>query len=102
MTAAWLPVVDNLELALAHADESSPVVDGVRAVRDQAVTAGALGYPARRRDRRALRPGAARGGPRGVGRREPGTVVEVLRPGYGEGEQQLRPAAVVVAGEQEA
>ena len=27
----------------------------------------------------------------------PGTVVRVLRPGYGDGEQQLRPAAVVVA-----
>jgi hypothetical protein len=27
----------------------------------------------------------------------PGTVVEVLRPGYGEGSRQLRPAAVVVS-----
>ena len=27
----------------------------------------------------------------------PGTVVEVLRPGYGDGTHQLRPAAVVVA-----
>ncbi|MGV9574595.1 nucleotide exchange factor GrpE, partial [Streptomyces nigra] len=27
----------------------------------------------------------------------PGTVVEVLRPGYGDGERQLRPAAVTVA-----
>ena len=27
----------------------------------------------------------------------PGTVVRVVRPGYGEGERQLRPAAVVVA-----
>ena len=28
----------------------------------------------------------------------PGTVVRVVRPGYGEGERLLRPAAVVVAG----
>jgi molecular chaperone GrpE len=28
---------------------------------------------------------------------EPGTVVEVLRPGYGDGKRQLRPAAVTVA-----
>jgi molecular chaperone GrpE len=27
----------------------------------------------------------------------PGTVLEVLRPGYGQGSQQLRPAAVVVS-----
>jgi molecular chaperone GrpE len=31
----------------------------------------------------------------------PGTVVEVLRPGYGEGQNQLRPAAVVVSRREE-
>jgi molecular chaperone GrpE len=31
----------------------------------------------------------------------PGTVLGVLRPGYGEGSQQLRPAAVVVSGREE-
>jgi molecular chaperone GrpE len=31
----------------------------------------------------------------------PGTVLEVLRPGYGKGSQQLRPAAVVVTGREE-
>jgi molecular chaperone GrpE len=30
----------------------------------------------------------------------PGTVVHVLRPGYGDGEAQLRPAAVAVARQQ--
>ncbi|MGA8521384.1 MAG: nucleotide exchange factor GrpE, partial [Pseudonocardiaceae bacterium] len=29
---------------------------------------------------------------------EPGTVVRVLRPGYGAAERQLRPGAVTVAG----
>ncbi|HEX2297447.1 MAG TPA: nucleotide exchange factor GrpE, partial [Pseudonocardiaceae bacterium] len=32
---------------------------------------------------------------------EPGTVVEVLRPGYGEAERQLRPGAVTVSGPQD-
>ena len=31
----------------------------------------------------------------------PGTVVGVLRPGYGKGSSQLRPAAVVVSGREE-
>ena len=31
----------------------------------------------------------------------PGTVVEVLRPGYGQGSSQLRPAAVVVSRREE-
>ena len=31
----------------------------------------------------------------------PGAVVRVLRPGYGDGERQLRPAAVVVARQRE-
>ncbi|MET0423799.1 MAG: nucleotide exchange factor GrpE [Actinoplanes sp.] len=28
---------------------------------------------------------------------EPGTVLQVVRPGYGQGSSQLRPAAVVVS-----
>jgi molecular chaperone GrpE len=31
----------------------------------------------------------------------PGTVIEVLRPGYGRGSSQLRPAAVVVSRREE-
>jgi molecular chaperone GrpE len=31
----------------------------------------------------------------------PGTVVQVVRPGYGEGSKQLRPAAVVVSRREE-
>src|SRR5712691_1018643 len=34
----WLPVVDNLDLALEHAASDPPaIVEGVRAVRDQAL-----------------------------------------------------------------
>lgn len=99
MLRAWLPVVDNLERALAHAGEdANPVVGGVRAVRDQAVDLLAqLGYP--RQDETGV--------PFDPHRHEvvevvddpgypDGTVVRVVRPGYGEGETQLRPAAVAV------
>src|SRR5262245_15682866 len=49
VAAAFLPLVDHLDLALAHADgEPSAVVDGVRAVRDQALaTMSSLGFPRR-------------------------------------------------------
>ncbi|MFC8358277.1 nucleotide exchange factor GrpE [Streptomyces griseorubiginosus] len=98
--AAFLPVLDNLELALSHAGaDPGPIVAGVRAVRDQAVNVlELLGYPRH----------AETGVPFDPARHEvvgvvqdpdaaPGTVVEVLRPGYGDGERQLRPAAVTVA-----
>jgi molecular chaperone GrpE len=96
----WLPVVDNLELALHHASgDADAVLEGVRAVREQAVgTLARLGFvredpvgepfdPARHE---AVGATADTDAP-------PGTVVRVVRPGYGEGERQLRPAAVVVA-----
>src|SRR6266566_732125 len=47
MAAEWLPVLDNLDLALTHA-ESDPaaIIEGVRAVRDQAVALlSRLGFP---------------------------------------------------------
>jgi molecular chaperone GrpE len=95
-----LPVLDNLDLALEHArDDDSPIVEGVRVIRDQllAVLEG-LGY----------RQYGEVGVPFDPTRHEvvsvvenpdvgPGTVVAVVRPGYGEGPNQLRPASVVVA-----
>jgi molecular chaperone GrpE len=96
----WLPVVDNLDRALAHtqADPSS-IIDGIRAVRDQAVSVLAgLGFPRRndlgtrfdpaRHEAVAARTDAAA---------PDGSVVEVIVPGYGDGAGQLRPAQVVVA-----
>ncbi|MEU3914583.1 nucleotide exchange factor GrpE [Streptomyces sp. NPDC029721] len=98
--AAFLPVLDNLELALAHAGaDSGAIVEGVRAVRDQAVNVlELLGYPRHAETGIAFDPArhevvAVVEDPDA----EPGTVVEVLRPGYGDGERQLRPAAVTVA-----
>ncbi|ANJ08011.1 MULTISPECIES: nucleotide exchange factor GrpE [Streptomyces] len=98
--AAFLPVIDNLELALNHSDAApGAIVEGIRAVRDQAVNVlELLGYPRHAETGVAFDP--ARHEVVGVVQdpdAPPGTVVEVLRPGYGDGERQLRAAAVTVA-----
>jgi len=101
VAGAWLPVVDNLERALHHSgDDADSVIAGVRAILDQAVQVlDNLGYP---RDTETGVPfDPARHEVVSVtenGGSAPGTVLSVLRPGYGEGSQQLRPAAVVVSG----
>jgi molecular chaperone GrpE len=100
VAAQWLPVLDNLERALRHArPDHDPVVEGVRAVRDQAVAVLAdLGFP--RHDETGV-PFDPQHHEAALARPQPevppGTVLEVLRPGYGDGTHQLRPAAVVVA-----
>ena len=102
---AWLPVVDNLELALQHAaDQGDPVVIGVRAVRDQAVALlRSQGYA--RDDEVGVPFDPIRHEVVGVVDDPdvpPGTVVNVLRPGYGEPpDRQLRAAAVLVSRKQE-
>jgi molecular chaperone GrpE len=100
VAADWLPVLDNLELALQHA-ESDPgtIVEGVRAVREQALAVlNRLGYPRRDDVGEPFDPTLHEA----VGTIEDsevpdGTVVKVVRPGYGSDENLLRPAAVVVA-----
>lgn len=96
----WLPVVDNLELALQHAGaDPDAVVEGVRAVHEQAVgTLERLGFVRRDEVGEAFDPAVHEAvGATTDTDAPPGTVVRVVRPGYGEGERQLRPAAVVVA-----
>ncbi|GAA3365796.1 hypothetical protein GCM10017744_069960 [Streptomyces antimycoticus] len=98
--AALLPVIDNLELALSHAEaDPGSIVEGVKAIRDQAVNALArLGYE--RRGEAGVPFDPARHEVVGVvedAEAEPGTVVQVLRPGYGDPGNQLRPVAVAVA-----
>jgi len=100
VAARWLPVLDNLELALQHADaDPASIVSGVRAVHEQALNVLAdLGFPRRsdvnepfdpsRHEAVATMPDAEA---------KPGTVLRVVRPGYGSDERPLRPAAVVVA-----
>lgn len=105
VAGAFLPVVDNLELALAHAgaDDPGAIVSGVRAVRDQAVEVlRSLGYPRYEETGVPFHPEqhevvSVVDDPDTA----PGTVVQVLRPGYGEPGRQLRPAAVAVSRKQE-
>ena len=99
-SASWLPVLDNLERALEHASsDPDSVVEGVRAVLAQAVGVLAdLGYPRRDDNGRAFDPAVheAVSTVSGEGL-VPGTVAQVVRPGYGPDDKLLRPAAVVVA-----
>jgi molecular chaperone GrpE len=96
----WLPVVDNLELALQHAaSDPGSIVEGIRAVREQALSVLAqLGF-ARHDDLgtsfdpKRHEAVASRADPDAPD----GSVLEVLRPGYGDSDSQLRPAQVVVA-----
>ncbi|WP_405579980.1 nucleotide exchange factor GrpE [Streptomyces sp. NBC_01190] len=104
VASAWLPVVDNLDLALEHADaDSGAVASGVKAVRDQAVEVlRSLGYPRHEETGVPFHPEehevvSVVDDPDTA----PGTVVQVLRPGYGEPGRQLRPAAVAVSRKQE-
>ena len=96
----WLPVVDNLERALEHAAaDPRTIVEGIQAVRQQALgVLDGLGFPRRDDTGATFDPArheavAATYDPRVP----PGTVVQVVRPGYGEPDHQLRPAQVVVA-----
>src|SRR5260370_30957597 len=100
VASEWLPVLDNLELALAHADaDPAVIIDGVRAVRDQAAgVLQRLGFPRRDDLGTVFDPSRHDAiGSRAGTDAEPGTVVEVLRPAYGDGDHQLPPALVVVA-----
>ncbi|MGW4032515.1 nucleotide exchange factor GrpE [Streptomyces sp. NPDC004838] len=104
VAASWLPVVDNLERALSHADaDPQAIVHGVRAVRDQAVEIlRSLGYP--RHDETGVPFDPKRHDVASVADAPdtaPGTVVQVLRPGYGDPDRQLRPATVAVSGKRE-
>jgi molecular chaperone GrpE len=98
--AQWLPVLDNLDLALQHAEaDPASIVEGVRAVRDQALAVlSGLGFPRREDDQGAPFDPARHEAVAAVpdADRE-GRVLQVVRPGYGEGDHQLRPASVVVA-----
>ncbi len=97
-----LPVFDNLERAIDHAaaasEEKNPIVEGVRLVLRQFVTAF---------ERLDVLPVDAMGQPfdpnlhEAISQMEsdlaPGTVVQVLQRGYKSGERLLRPTLVVVA-----
>ena len=97
---SWLPVLDNLDRALEHAGtDPGAIIEGIRAVRNQAVDLlSRLGYP-RRDDLGASFDPVRHDAVASVASADapPGTVVEVVHPAYGDGDHQLRPALVVVA-----
>jgi molecular chaperone GrpE len=100
--AEWVPVVDDLDRAIDHAaaDGSAPdtFTEGLRAVRDHAVAVlERLGFP--RFEDLGERFDPSRHEAVGTVEADApaGTVVAVVRPGYGTPETVLRPAAVVVA-----
>jgi molecular chaperone GrpE len=96
----WLPVVDNLERALEHAAaDPRTIVEGIQAVRQQALgVLASLGFPRRDDTGATFDPVRHEAVATAYDDRvPPGTVVQVVRPGYGEPDRQLRPAQVVVA-----
>ncbi len=100
--SVWLPVLDNLELALEHAgSEPDGFVDGVRSIYDQALAVvDGFGYPRRDDLGEQFDPNLHEAvGTVQTADHRPGTVVHVVRPRYGERERVLRPAAVIVAAE---
>jgi molecular chaperone GrpE len=100
VAARWLPVVDNLERALAHASsEPDQIIEGVRGVYEQALSVlTELGFPQRDDAGKAFDPALHEAVSAVTDQKfVPGTVAQVVRPGYGTDERMLRPAAVVVA-----
>lgn len=100
VAAEWLPVLDTLDLALDHAGaDPASIVAGVAAVREQALAVlGRLGFPRREDEGVPFDPVWHEAVATVSDDDAPvGTVVQVVRPGYGEDGRQLRPAAVVVA-----
>jgi molecular chaperone GrpE len=100
VTSLWLPVIDDLERALQHSDggENGAMAEGLRAVYEHAVSVLAgLGFvrfddmgrpfdPARHEAVGAIDADAP-----------PGRIVALVRPGYEDGDEVIRPARVVVA-----
>jgi molecular chaperone GrpE len=102
VTAAFLPVLDTIDRALEHAGaDPRSIVEGVRTLREQALAVlSGLGYA--REDEAGVPFDPTRHEVVGVVGADgdaaaPGSVVSVVRPGYGAPGHQLRPAAVTVA-----
>ena len=101
--SVWLPVLDNLELALEHTGpQTDGFIEGVRSIRDQALAVIAdLGYPRVDDVGEQFDPNLHEAvATMQSADHKPGTVMHVVRPRYGQEGRVLRPAAVIVAAEQ--
>jgi molecular chaperone GrpE len=95
----WLPVLDNLDLALQHSEpEDSAVLEGINSIRDEALAVlTQLGYPRFDDVGEPFDPMRHEAmGTLEVEDQPSGTIVAAVRPGYG-GDVVLRPAGVMVA-----
>jgi molecular chaperone GrpE len=100
VAARWLPVIDNLDLAVGHAEAGQTAIfEGISAVREQALAVLAeLGFARREDLGQMFDPARHEAVGTVVDDDAPaGTVVHVARPGYGPDERVLRPASVVVS-----
>jgi molecular chaperone GrpE len=101
VAASWLPVIDNLDLALSHAGaDDTGIIEGILAVREQALAVLAdLGFPRRAGDLGSMFDPTLHEAVGTVVQDDApaGTVVHVARPGYGPDDRVLRPAGVVVS-----
>lgn len=98
VTSAWLPVVDDLERAIEHADDDpQSMLSGVRSIRDQALAVlaglgyqrfGSVGEPFDPVRHEAMGTVDAQG--------PAGSIAVLVRPGYGNDLEVLRPAGVLV------
>ncbi|MBC6458936.1 nucleotide exchange factor GrpE [Actinomadura sp. HBU206391] len=97
----WLPILDNLDRALSHTDPDTedPLAQGIRAIRDQAIGILArLGFPRQEQVGIPFDPIHHEAVSTVNDPDHPeGTVIQIIRPGYGDDHRQLRPASVVVA-----
>jgi molecular chaperone GrpE len=97
----WLPVVDDLDRALEHLTQGvvgENIADGLAAVRDHAVAVlERLGFPRFEETGDPFDPARHEAVATVEAPVPPGTVVAVVRPGYGRRDEILRPAGVVVA-----
>jgi molecular chaperone GrpE len=101
LAGKWLPVLDDLDRALQHADaDPDTIIAGVEVVRRHALKVLAtLGFPRQDVEKGARFDPERNEAVATVATEElpAGAIVDVVRPGYGEPQRQLRPSAVVVA-----
>jgi molecular chaperone GrpE len=104
VASGWLPVIDDLERALQHAEGEAGaliadgVLEGLRAVHEHAVgTLARLGFPQFIDIGEVFDPSRHEAIATVENESAPGTVVAAVRPGYGTRDDMLRPASVVVS-----